>query len=409
MKILYLHQYFNTPKNMGGSRSYYFARHLVRKGHHVTIITSSQNYMTDTNGQYSSKKMSKVIYENIEIIYLSNPFSYKKNFISRLFGFFYFSIASILAGLKSGKNDLVFATSTPLTIGIPGVFLSRFYRVPFVFEVRDLWPETLVAMGLIKNKMVIRLLESFEHFIYSRASQIVGVTHGICNKLIKNRVDANKVTYIPHSSDIENFDPQNGNGDFRKRFQLENKFILVFSGAHGMANGLDFVLHVAKNLTFDPDYIFLLIGDGKEKASLITKAKKMELANVRFISPIPKSEMGSVLADANLGLMILQDLPLFHQTACPNKLFDYLASGLPVLVNFEGETRALVERNHAGIFVSPQEPSLAAKKIIELKTNPALLKTMSRNARKIATEQFAVDINSRKFEDVLLGKAFAKN
>lgn len=399
MKILYIHQYFTTPNEASGTRSYEFARHLVSRGHEVTILTAPSNYILGSKSR-TRRLFSVKCIQGIRVVTIANPFSYTSSFISRVLGFICFMLFAVVAGIKVRNYDVVFATSTPLTVGIPGYILSSARQVPFVFEVRDLWPDSAVATGVLRNALLIKMSRWLEELFYRKAARIVTLTQGIYENLKQRGIPEKKLDFISHGADLQLFHPMHVNG-FRKGLKLEDKFVCVYAGAHGLANGLEQVIEAARILKEHRDVLFILIGTGKEKPPLMEKANSYDLPNVLFLDPMPKVEVRHALAEADVGLMVLRNVPLFS-TACPNKLFDYLASGKPVLVNFDGETRKLLEEHRAGIFVDPDYPQSMAEAVLKLKHNPELKKTMGLSARKLAEAKFDRTKLATKFETLLL-------
>jgi len=400
MNVLYIHQYFQTREHAGGTRSYEFAKYLVGQGHNVTVLSGAMHYSSGTTPEpYKGKVLVKEKVEKIHVVRVGMPFSYKRSFASRILSFLYFMLVSILAGLRVRHVDVVFATSTPLTVGVPGYVLSRVKRVPFVFEVRDLWPASAVAVGALRSRALIRISEWAEAFFYRKARIVIALTRGIYSALCEKGIPVEKVQLITHGADVDLFRPLPKNNAVRTELSLQGKFVATYTGAHGLANGLDVVMEAARLLRHETGIAFLLVGDGAEKGTLVKLAEDYALDNVIFLDPRPKSQIPEVLAAADLCLMILRNLQVF-QTACPNKFFDYLAAGRPVLVNFLGEVKEMLEERGAGVFVQPDDPHAMAQAILELEGDPARCAEMGRKARELAMD-FAREKQARKLESVL--------
>ena len=400
MKILYLHQYFSTRAGTAPTRSYEFARHLVRKGHDVTIVAGlSERTRIGDWAEASRGLINRGTIEGIEVVVLRVGYSNEMGYLRRMVSFTMFMLLAVWAGLRVGKVDLVFATSTPLTIGIPAYVISRLRRVPFVFEVRDLWPAAPVALGVLKNTALIKMAEGLEAFFYDKARIVVAVTKGIYKALRESGIPEEKLELITHGADVNLFRPLPKNNAVRAELSLQRKFVATYTGAHGLANGLDAVIETARLLRDETGIAFLLVGDGAHKSNLVKLAANYGLKNVIFLDPRPRSNMPEVLAATDLCLTIFRDLPIFEMYG-PNKLFDYLAAGRPVLVNFRGEAKEMLEERGAGVFVQPDDPHGMAQAILELKANPTRCAEMGRKARELAMD-FAREKQAQKLESVL--------
>lgn len=388
MKILYLHQHFTTPNGSTGTRSYEFARALIQRGHTVTIICGSHNLAkTGLSGEYQ-KNIRRGYVDGIEIIEIHQPYSNHDGLFKRSFKFLKFSLRSIKLVLTE-KYDLIYATTTPLTIGIPAMAAKIFRNKNYIFEVRDLWPELPKAMGVIKNPLILKSMSILEFGSYRLAKHCVGLSPGIVEGIIKRGVKRHNVSLIPNGCD-ERFLEKNKKNSRPAGFS-EQDFIAVFTGAHGEANGLDILIDVAQELkNLDQKNIkILLIGDGKEKNKLIQKAEAENLNNLIFWDPIPKLELENILQQVDLGLMILKNIPAFYYGTSPNKFFDYIASGLPVLVNYPGWLADLINQNKSGLAVSPEDPKEFARGLIELAKDKNKLKQMGEAGRELALREFS--------------------
>ncbi len=404
MHILYLHQYFLTRSSkVGGTRSYEFARHLQRQGHKVTLLTAASDQL-DTGS-----KMRRREIEGIEVIelragYADHVRGTRMSYPQRIFNFLSFALASTWASLSLPKPDVVFATSTPLTIGIPGLIISKFRRVPHVFEVRDLWPEAPVQMGALRSPLSIKAARWLERTIYRHSAHIVALSPGMRDGIVAAGVPASKVTVIPNASDLDLFSPTVDGTDYRNRLDLNGQFTCAYFGTMGEANGLNFVLDAAIELKRRQvtDVAFVLHGDGKERRMLESRCAADGLSNVVFSAPVAgKGAIAQLAAAANVCMTIYKNLPILY-TCSPNKMFDSLAAGKPVLVNMPGWLQMLVEQNDAGVFVEPDNPIDFADKVLFLRDNPELCAEYGRNARRLAEEQFARQKLAQQLEQILL-------
>jgi glycosyltransferase involved in cell wall biosynthesis len=265
--------------------------------------------------------------------------------------------------------------------------LARRHRAPFVFEVRDLWPAFAVATGVLRSRLLIRLSEWLERFLYRRADHLIVNSPGFVPHLTARGAPAARITLVANGADPRLFDPAADGGAFRRTHDLEGRFLVVYAGAHGQANDLAVVLRAAHQLDTDRRIVFVFVGDGKEKPALQRLADELHLANVRFLPPVPKESMPDVLAAADCGLAILQPLPLFA-TTYPNKVFDYMAAGRPVLLALEGPMRQVVEEEDAGVAVPPGDPAALAGGVRRLVSDPAEARRMGERGRRAVERRF---------------------
>lgn len=390
MHILYFHQYFTTPSGTGGTRSYEMAKYLVSKGHKVTMVYAKDaRAKSSLSGPYKSGKLSGN-FEGINLIEFDLSYSNRMNLLQRAWIFLKFAIKSTRL-VFTLEFDLLFATTTPLTAGIPGIVMKIFRPSKiFVFEVRDLWPELPKAMGVVKNPIVLKLMDWLEYYSYNYANACVALSPGIKEGIERRLKKTKPVALIPNGCDLDIFYP----GVEKKSIipgVNENQFVAMFTGAHGLANGLDAVLDAAAKLIElgEGESIRLVfIGDGSQKDRLLERKSKEQLSNCIFLEPVPKTKLISFLHAADLGLMILDNVPAFYYGTSPNKFFDYIATGLPVLTNYPGWLADMINEHNLGVSVEPNNPDLFAEQLIGLSRQRERLSVMSRNARNIAETKF---------------------
>jgi len=391
MKILYFHQHFGIPSGSGGTRSYEFAKRLVNKGHAVTMICGSAVHgNTGLQGAFIHGVRQGMV-EGINVIEFDLPYANRQSFIKRTWQFVKFAYKSSLIALRF-EYDVVFATSTPLTAGIPGIIAKIFHRKPFVFEVRDLWPELPEAMGVITNPVVLLLMGWLEWISYHAASGCIGLSPGIVEGIKRRGISADKIIMIPNGCDFDIFDNENVKEE-RPNFISDTDLLAIFTGAHGLANGLNAVLNAAvvlKKKNFNNIKI-LFIGDGMLKPHLEKRAKDEQLDNCIFLDPVPKQQLASLQKSADVGLMILANVPAFYYGTSPNKFFDYIATGLPVLNNYPGWLAELIKINNCGIAVAPDDPAAFAAALIYMAEHRQELKKMASNAKSLAYREFSRD------------------
>lgn len=398
MKILYFHQHFSTPKGSAGIRSYAMAQSLIRNGHQVTMVCGSFGAGQTGLSQPFEKGMRRGDVDGIEVIEFELPYSNSLSFLQRILIFLSFAFKSIKVALFE-KYDVLFATTTPLTAGIPGIFAKWFRRKPFVFEVRDLWPELPKAMGVIKNPVVLWLMSVLEWTSYHSADRLVGLSPGIVEGIVKRGIDPEKVASIPNGCDLDIF--ATDHQSWRPEQVSGNDLMAIFTGTHGLANGLDAVIDAAVELQKRGrnDIKLVLVGDGMQKKPLIASAQQLELTNVVFHEPVNKNKLAALMASADIGLQILANIPAFYYGTSPNKFFDYIAAGLPVLNNYPGWLADSITDRKCGFAVPPENPSAFADALEYAADHRNELKEMGVNAQQLAREQFNREDLSQKFSE----------
>jgi glycosyltransferase involved in cell wall biosynthesis len=402
MKILLLHQYFLEEDDSGGSRWNEMAKVWADAGHEAMVIAG----MIHANGsekrkEYKGKYFVQKTQGKITVWRCHVSEFYNKSFAGRLWGYFSFMFSAIWAGLfkAKGKFDVVIVTSPPLFVGFSGYIISRVKRIPLVFEVRDLWPESAIDTGVLTNKWIIKMALWVEKFIYKRAKLINVLTPAFYNTLKdKKNVPEEKLIMIPNASDfslseelLANFDRKG----FRKRMNMDGKFIITYVGAHGVANHLQQLVEAGKQLE-DTNVLFLLIGQGMEKEKLKKMASEMEVKNVRFIDSVPKREVFKYILASEMGASVLKKADIF-KTVYSNKTFDYMSCRKPVLMAIDGVSRKLVEDAHCGIYVEPENIEDYNKKIRMYLNDAARLKIDGDNGYEYAKKNFDREMLSGKY------------
>ena len=400
MHILYFHQYFSTPKGSTGTRSYEMSRRLVQCGHRVTVVCASYGVAnTGLTIAFKNGRREGLV-DGINVIELELPCSNRDSLLRRTWMFLKYSLRSSLIALTE-KSDVVFATSTPLTAAIPGLVAAWLGRRPFVFEVRDLWPELPKAMGVIKNPLILWAMAWLERRAYRAAKHCIGLAPGIVDG-ISRHIDRERVSLIPNGCDLELFNPARVI-PWRPDSVAPNEFLAVFTGTHGPANGLHSVLDAAEVLKKRgrTDINILLLGDGKQKDELVQRAMDQGLDNVVFHGNVSKEKVAGLLASADVGMQVLANIPAFYYGTSPNKFFDYLAAGLPIVNNYPGWVADLIRDKECGIAVPPDLPEAFADALQSMAENRDELGEMGRRARCLAEREFDRDKLAAKFVQVL--------
>lgn len=384
MHILLIHQAFAALDEPGGTRHHELARHLRRQGHQVTIIASPISYLTGKDKNGRNRKQRDDL--GVTIIRSYTLPALHRSFIWRVISFLSFMVSSFINGLLVRKVDLVWGTTPPIFQGPTAWLIARLKGVPFLLEVRDLWPAFAVAVGVLKNKLLISLSEWLERFLYRHADRVIVNSPGFIGHVEARGAD--KVTLIPNGADPEMFHPQSTGAEFRQEHGLQDRFVVLYAGAHGMSNDLDIVLDAAALLKERESIQIVLLGSGKEKPRLMSDAKTRGLDNVLFLPPVPKLEMREALAAADACLAILKPIEMY-KTTYPNKVFDYMAAGRPVILAIDGVIRQVVEKANAGVAVPPGDPDALASAILELSADPEKCRRKGLNGRKMIEERFS--------------------
>jgi glycosyltransferase involved in cell wall biosynthesis len=398
MKVLYFHQYFTLPTQAGGTRSYEMARQLIRRGHAVTMVCGEVVRLNLP--RIETKDVYRGTIDDIDIIQIALPYSNNDSLIKRTITFIRYAWKGIQVALTE-KYDVLFATSTPLTAGIPGIIAKIIGKTKFVFEVRDLWPELPKALGL-KNPVMLVGMSFLEWLTYHKADACIGLSPGICEGIKKKSQKGKNIKMIPNGCDLGIFNPQKKKTYFLEGIKSSDT-VAVFTGTHGIANGLDAILDAAVELKKlqREDIVLVFIGEGKKKKELIARSQKEGLSNCHFYDQIPKIELGKIIASADIGLMVLSDIPAFYYGTSPNKFFDYIASGISILNNYPGWLANMIQENKIGIVVPPNDPIAFAKGLIELADNTIYRKQAGINARKFAENNFSREYLSNELVTIL--------
>ncbi len=411
MKILLIHQYFLEPNDAGGSRFNEMTRQWSEMGHEITVLSG----MMHANGkekipEYKGKYFVNKQHDKVNVWRTHVSETYNSGFLGRLWGYFSFVFSSIWAGLFKTKEkyDIILVTSPPLFVGITAYILSRFKRIPFVFEVRDLWPESAIDTGVVTNKVIIKFAYWFEAFIYKRAKLINVLTPAFRDKLINEKnVPKDKVVFIPNAADFslssEVLQSDFNADEFRSKMGWADKMVITYVGAHGVANHLIQVIETAELIKEKfPNVLFVLIGGGMQKDMLIQEAKKRGCENVQFIDPVPKKEVFKYILASDFGTSVLKKVDTF-KTIYSNKTFDYMSCKKPIMLVIDGVSRELVETANCGIYIEPENPKDWLKKIEQIsKLDKKEISKLGENGYHYAQEYFDREDLGKKYIEFII-------
>lgn len=389
MRVLYFHQHFTTPSGTSGTRSYEFALALTARGHQVTMVCGRSDRSALDLPWSATDGWFRGTIEGIDVIALPLKYSNRDGLLRRTAAFFSFALRSIGIAFRE-PHDALFATSTPLTAALPGIILKLLRpRSRFIFEVRDLWPELPRALGM-RNPILLGGMSLLEWFAYRTADTCIGLAPGIVEGIRRRAPVGRRVEMIPNGCDLELFQPS-------KRAPLDlpgiepGDFVAGFTGAHGVANGLDAVLNAAYDLKRRGRHRIklVLIGDGKCKPALVERARREGLDNVLFFPLVKKTEIARITASFDCGLQVLANVPAFYYGTSPNKFFDYISAGVPVLINYPGWLADLVEEHRCGFAVPPGDHEAFAKALCQIADSRVLAEDMGRSGRRLAENRFS--------------------
>ena len=399
MKVIYLHQYFCTPSMSSGTRSYEMARRLVKKGHKVYMISSKHSHSEMKERNFS-------IEEGVHVWWLPVKYSNNMNFIQRIYSFIVYCIYAYIIGRKLNYG-LVLASSTPLTVAIPGIFLSKIRKVPFILEVRDLWPAIPIKLRIIRNVLLIKLSQYLERISYRLSDKIIALSYGMRDGIINTGINKSKITVIPNGSDIElfNINSKSDIGFIARTDWLNTDMdIIIYTGAIGKINGLSYMAFMAEEMIkLNPNVLFCIIGDGVEKDKVNLLDKKLGIMNNNFymVPKMSKKKLPQILSISTvLTSFVINEKILWNNSA--NKFFDGLAAGKPLMINYGGWQADLLNEYDAGIVVSPDDPIIGAKKLNNLLQDKQRLHNMGQAGLELAKTVFNRNELYKSFENVLL-------
>ncbi len=396
MNILFLSENFPPETNAAATRVYERALYWVRWGHRVTVITQAPNF---PHGKlfpgYRNVWRQIEQMDGIRVVRVKTFISPNRGVIGRSLDFLSFFGTASLAGLRETRPDVVCATSPQFFAAVAGWLIGALRRVPFVFELGDLWPLSISAVGAMKKGVALALMEQVELFLYRRAAAVAALTHAFKRNLVSRSISPDKIQVVLNGVDLARYEPRPRDAALAEEWGLTGKFVIGYVGTHGMAHGLSNVLDAASRLADKSGIAFLFVGAGAERDQLITEAKVRGLANVVFGPPQPKERMPAVWSLCDVALVHLKDTSAFAEVI-PSKIFEAMAMGLPILLACPaGEASELVERHRAGLWVPAGDPNALARAVTRLAEEPAVRQAMS-EAALVAAPQHSREAQARE-------------
>jgi glycosyltransferase involved in cell wall biosynthesis len=382
VKVLYIHQYFKIPSEGGSIRSYYLAKELVKKGIDVEVITAHD---------YPKYELKNI--EGVKVHYLPVYYKHELSYRNRVFAFLKFTFLAIRKSMKIKGVDVCYVMTTPLTTGLIALWNKLFLRRPYIFEVGDLWPSVPVDMGIIKNTIFKKLMFSFEKYFYQNSVGIVALSSGIAD-YIKIIVPNKPIEVITNVADTDFFHLEEKKERLKKQFGIKNEFVISYSGTLGAANHLEYLLEAAQACA-GLNVKFLILGKGAEADKLKRIQKEKSLTNLTFLPHADKEVVREVLNVSDAVYISFNDIESLH-TGSPNKLFDGLAAGKLIIINFGGWIKTLLQTNDAGFSYNPNNTKAFTEKLLLFITNKEILKSFQKNSRQLAENSFSIEMLSER-------------
>jgi glycosyltransferase involved in cell wall biosynthesis len=407
VKILYISQYFPPEIAAPAVRVSELSRHWAAAGHNVTVLTGFPNHPTGViPPEYRAKLRRLVFRERMEGVQVVRTWLWPKpnrKALGRMLNFISFAVSAAISGLLLSRPDFVIATSPQLLVGLTGWWLARAKRVRFILEIRDLWPESLSAVGMGNDESLLhRVLGMLADFLYRQSDKIVVVTPAFKEHLVKNwKVPAEKISIVPNGVETELFSPEKTNPLLKQELNAEGKFIACYIGTMGMAHGLETILEAAEELkSVAPQVLFVLVGEGAEKENIAARAQSMELSNVRIIDAQPREKIPSYICASDICLVLLKRTPVF-ETVIPTKMLEFLSCARPVILGVEGQAKKIVQDAYAGVCIQPENAKDLVHAVTRLAADNALRKSLGNNGRQYILKHFSRQQTAVAYQDVL--------
>ncbi len=401
MRILFLSHYFPPEVNAPATRTYEHCKQWVKMGHEVTVISCVPHHpMGEAYPGYKNKLIHVDYVDGIKAIKILTYITANEGFIKRTFNYVFYMVMAIVVAPFLSKADVVISTSPQFFNGLAGYFVSRIKRARWLLEIRDLWPESIVAVGAIKNQRVVKMLEAIERFVYRKADQIVPVTNAFKTHIERCGGNTDKITVIRNGVDLSFFTNAAPDVEYAREIGVEGKFVASYVGTHGMAHGLDTIVEAAELLREREGIVFLMAGDGARRAHLASEIKKRQLTNIIMLGQLAKSDMPKLWSVSNASLVLLRKLDLFL-TVIPSKIFESMAMKKPIILGVEGESKEIIDAAGAGFAIEPESASELAVAIEKLAESKSLCEDFGEQGFQHVQENFDRTVLAGHYESVL--------
>lgn len=412
MNILFLSHYFPPEVNAPATRTYEHCRRWVELGHNVTVISCVPHHpMGKSYPGYHNKWIQTEYKDGIKAIKVLTYITANEGFLKRTLNYLFYMMMAIIIAPFLPRTDIVISTSPQFFNGLAGYFVSRLKRCPWLLEIRDLWPESIVAVGAIKNSTIIRSLEALERFAYQRADHIVAVTNAFFHHIAVHGGNKDRISIIRNGVDLDFFSPLPKDIAFTNELGITGKFVAAYVGTHGMAHGLTLLIDAAERLRDRTDIVILLAGDGAERVHLQAEIARRGLSNIRMLGQLPKAEMPKLWSITDVSLIVLKKLDLFL-TVIPSKMFESMAMRQPIILGVSGESAELLTEGAAGLAIEPENIDQFVNAILKLADSPELRHTMGDSGRAFVGKHFDRTVLADRYEEVLratVGKGHRAN
>ena len=401
MRILFLSHYFPPEVNAPAARVYEHCKQWVKMGHEVTVVSCVPHHpMGKAYPGYKNKLVHIEYIEGIKSVKVLTYITANEGFVRRIFNYFFFMIMTVLVAPFLPKSDVVISTSPQFFNGLSGYFVSRIKRCPWLLEIRDLWPESIVALGVIKSPKLIATLESVERFIYLKADFIVPVTNAFKTHILARGGRADRIEVIPNGVDLDFFSERPREETYAESLGVKDKFVVSYVGTHGMAHGLEIIIEAAELLRQREDIVFLMVGEGSERRGLVDEIAKRKLTNILILGQLPKEDMPMLWSVSAVSLVVLRKLDLFL-SVIPSKIFESMAMKKPIILGVEGESKEIIKKAGAGIAIEPGNAAELAVAITRLADSPALCDEYGERGSEYVAAHFDRHVLAQRYEKKL--------
>jgi len=400
MRILFLSHYFPPEVNAPATRTYEHCKEWVKQGHKVTVISCVPHHpMGKAYPGYRNRFYQVEEKDGIRAIKIWTYITANEGFIKRTWNYVFYMVIAILVAPFISKADIVISTSPQFFNGLAGYFVSRIKRCPWILEIRDLWPESILTVGAITNKSLIRFLEYLEMFAYRKADRIVPVTDAFKAYMLDKGIDEEKIHVITNGVNLDFYTPEEKNHALAKELGVEGKFVAAYIGTHGMAHHLETTLEAARQCN-NPDIVFLMVGDGAERERLLAMKHDLGLNNVVMVHQLPKDKMPALWSITDVSLVLLKKSDLF-KSVIPSKIFESMAMQCPIILGVEGEVKGIIEQAESGICIEPESATELVQAVSKLHHDHELAAKMGENGRKYVAEHYNREMLAKSFEEMM--------